>query len=371
MEKVLLIGIGGVYNYGCEAIIRGTTHILKSINPAVEIYYASYNAEDDRKRLVDCDVNIIARPKRRRWTVKNIIRKCLSYIGVSYLVPYDKSNWLKKFDTVFSVGGDVYTLSHTGSFDPSLPLFMEQCCKKGLRYILWGASVGKFESNPKALKFYREHLLKIDLIVAREKNTVDYLHSLNILDNVVFAPDPAFFVKNPVKMGRRKNEKMIIGINLSPLSALYEYKDIKVAVRRQSSAITRLMGLMDCKVILLPHVYSFNQQDNDLVYMTEIYKNIETKYQKDIQIIDIDPGFIGLKQFIAQCDFVIAARMHCAVNAITVCVPTLFLSYSEKAKGMAKFVYGSNEAVVSLQDLENTELMVNKTKKLELYFLYR
>ena len=169
MEKVLLIGIGGVYNYGCEAIIRGTTHILKSINPAVEIYYASYNAEDDRKRLVDCDVNIIARPKRRRWTVKNIIRKCLSYIGVSYLVPYDKSNWLKKFDTVFSVGGDVYTLSHTGSFDPSLPLFMEQCCKKGLRYILWGASVGKFESNPKALKFYREHLLKIDLIVAREK----------------------------------------------------------------------------------------------------------------------------------------------------------------------------------------------------------
>ena len=31
MEKVLLIGIDGVYNYGCEAIVRGTVEILKAV----------------------------------------------------------------------------------------------------------------------------------------------------------------------------------------------------------------------------------------------------------------------------------------------------------------------------------------------------
>ena len=43
MEKVLLIGIDGVYNYGCEAIVRGTVEILKAVNPKIEVTYASYN----------------------------------------------------------------------------------------------------------------------------------------------------------------------------------------------------------------------------------------------------------------------------------------------------------------------------------------
>ena len=73
MEKVLLIGIDGVYNYGCEAIVRGTVEILKAVNPKIEVTYASYNFEDDRKRLSDCDIKILPRPKRRRWSWYNIV----------------------------------------------------------------------------------------------------------------------------------------------------------------------------------------------------------------------------------------------------------------------------------------------------------
>ena len=47
MKNVLLIGIGGVYNYGCEAIVRGTIEILRNVDPAIKISYASYNYEDD------------------------------------------------------------------------------------------------------------------------------------------------------------------------------------------------------------------------------------------------------------------------------------------------------------------------------------
>ena len=55
--------------------------------------------------------------------------------------------------------------------------------------------------------------------------------------------------------------------------------------------------------------------------------------------------------------------MHCAVNAITVSVPTLFLSYSEKAKGMAKFVYGSKDMIIALVDFENTRLVTERLEK--------
>lgn len=125
MKNVLLIGIGGVYNYGCEAIIRGTVSILKSINPEITVSYASYNYEDDIKRLRDCDIHIVKRQRPRRWSFKNIIRKLLSLVGIRNILSYDSTNWLDDYDTVFSIGGDIYTLDHNGNYDASLPLFLE------------------------------------------------------------------------------------------------------------------------------------------------------------------------------------------------------------------------------------------------------
>lgn len=359
MKNVLLIGIGGIYNYGCEAIVRGTVAILKSFDPSIIINYASYNYEDDVRRLSGCEINIIHRPRRKRWTCNNIIRKLLSFIGVTYIVPYDTTEWIKGFDTIFSIGGDIYTLNHDGTYNPALPIFLEKCQSLGVTYILWGASVGKFEKNPRALAFFKNHLSKIDMIVARESNTVDYLHSLDIRTNVHLAPDPAFFVECP-DLSLVKDRKFTVGINLSPLSALYEYGDLKTAIKYQSEAIVRLIKEMGCRVIFLPHVISPYPSDNDFLYLKEIYKNISVEYQSHILLVDTDPQFIDLKKYLLHCNYVIAARMHCAVNAITVSVPTLFLSYSEKAKGMAEFVYGTNEAVVSLTEFENTPLIISK-----------
>lgn len=110
MRNVLLIGIGGVYNYGCEAIVRGTVNILKSINPEVKISYASYNYEDDVQRLTDCDIHIIQRKRIGRWSFHNIMRKLLSLIRINYVLPYDSTDWIDGYDTVFSIGGDIYTL---------------------------------------------------------------------------------------------------------------------------------------------------------------------------------------------------------------------------------------------------------------------
>lgn len=197
MKNVLLIGIGGVYNYGCEAIVRGTVNILKTINPNVHISYASYNYEDDVRRLADCDIRIVKRKRIGRWSWRNVLRKLFSHVNISYKIAYDTTDWLANFDTVFSIGGDIYTLSSTGAYNSTLPNFLEQCQSKGLKYVLWGASVGKFENNPSALAFYKEHLKKIDLIVARESVTVNYLRSLGIDNNVMLAPDPAFFVESP------------------------------------------------------------------------------------------------------------------------------------------------------------------------------
>ena len=234
MKNVLLIGIGGVYNYGCEAIVRGTIEILRNVDPAIKISYASYNYEDDVQRLADCDLKILQRKRLGRWNPKNIIRKLLTFVGISFTMPYDSTDWLNEYDTVFSIGGDLYTLTSIGGCNISLPLFLEKCQAKGIKYVLWGASVEKFEQNLKALNFFKKHLKSVDLIVAREIVTVNYLNSLGIKQNVVFAPDPAYFVKCPSLSSEGKSESITVGINLSPLSALYHYDSLETAVKKTS-----------------------------------------------------------------------------------------------------------------------------------------
>lgn len=365
MRNVLLIGIGGVYNYGCEAIVRGTYNILKKIDPKVNITYASYNYEYDINRLKDLNIRILNRHHIKKWSIKNIVRKIGSIIGIKYIIHFDKCADFKSFDYVFSIGGDMYTLTHDHKYDGCLPIFMERLQKQGSKYILWGCSVGPFEKNKSALTFFRNHLEKIDAIVAREYETIDYLKKLSITKNVHFAPDPAFMVNGPTKKNKLDTSRpFTLGINLSPLSALYEYGNIDNAIDVQSKIIEFLIDKYNANIILLPHVLSENPMDDDLQYLIKLKENISQNFLHKITIIDNDPGFVGLKNEIIKCDVVLAARMHCAINAISCNVPTLFISYSKKAIGMSELVYGSEDFVISLKDFSNIATLRAKIDKL-------
>ncbi|MCM1515617.1 MAG: polysaccharide pyruvyl transferase family protein [Paraprevotella sp.] len=358
MTNVLLIGIHGVYNYGCEAIVRGTVNILKGVNPDIRVTYASYRYEDDKRRLADCDVEVIERDHfKGRWSWHNIVRKAMSLLGVRYEMPYDTTDWLASYDTVFCIGGDLYTVWSNNDFNRPLPRFLEKCQRKGLRYVLWGASVGKFETNPEALRFFSRHLRKVDLIVAREPETMAYLQTLGLSANSVLAPDPAFSVL-PMRQPRTYGHVRTLGLNLSPLSVRYKYATAEDALQAQTAAVERLVSALDVDVLLIPHVLDTIDVDNDLTYMQQIYANLSASCRQRVSVVDCDPGFVGLKKSISACDFVIAARMHCAINAVTCGCPTLLLSYSEKAKGMAEFIYGNREAVIDLSEFEDTGKLV-------------
>lgn len=365
MKNILLIGINGVYNYGCEAIIRGTYNILKQCHPDANITYASYNYEYDKNRLRDLDLNILDRKHIGKWSMRNITRKALSFLGIKYENPFDNHKVFAAYDYVFSIGGDMYTLNSDNSYNACLPEFMEKLQKAGAKYILWGCSVGPFEKNSDALKYFKKHLSNVDLIIAREFETINYLKQLGIENNVRFAPDPAFMVEGPTKTTPTAGWKnLTIGINLSPLSASYEYGDIKNAIAIQCNIISKLIKRYDANIILLPHVLSNSSFDNDLTYLSDLKNCLSEDDSKRVSVISNDPGFIGLKNQILNCDFVLAARMHCAINAVTCGVPTLFISYSKKAVGLNQFIYGNNNNVLSVKEFADFDLLTKKIDRL-------
>lgn len=359
MKRILLIGIGGVYNYGCEAIVRGTVKILRSKWPDCEIAYATPRVEDDRRRLAGCDVTIVHR-RFNRYSGKNILRKLLSYFGCRWQPCLEDLSLLKNIDAVYSIGGDIFTLSPTGSYNASLAKFGTIAERKKIPYVLWGASVGPFTANPKAERFFKRHLSQISGIVAREQETVNYLASIGISSNVTLRPDPAFFVAPEIHTDNDKPKtRPVIGINLSPLSVSYTGLSQKEAIASQAHSIARLITECNADVMLIPHVVcSFNEGDDDLRYLQNIKQEIPFPINKHVQIIVDDPGFIGIKKYLIQCDFVIAARMHCAINAMATFAPAIIVYYSQKAKGMADFVYENREWLIEVNDFCSDRLVL-------------
>lgn len=374
--KILLYGIWGVYNYGCEAIVRGTVNSFSQMYPDATIYYASFNVEDDSRRLSGCNVTLVQRPFKNPL-YKRAIRKLLSYMGIEYQIYVDSFDLIDKYDMIVSIGGDMYTISSSGEYPYSLMKFGDEALVRGKKYILWGCSIGPFEANPKVLRQMKKHLMNVSLIVSREASTMEYLKELGITENVIFAPDPAYKVAVENEKVREESvlgDIKVIGINLSPLSSLYFTNNIDEAILKQAKSIISLIEKLMCTIILLPHVLSNHDKDDDYKYLKRIYEIVKDKFPDNISIVKNDPGFIGLKGTIKKCDVVIAARMHCAVNAITCKVPAIFLSYSKKSEGMAYLVYGNNNFVMDLGLFDNTNFVKDKiaeVSKIDLLEFYK
>ena len=362
--RILLIGIGGVYNYGCEAIVRGTEAIVRREYPDADIVYASRRVADDLKRLKGSNVRIIERVVYNRYSIKNICRKLLSLAGIRWTPMMESLGLLKGVDAVFSIGGDIYTLSPTADYSMSFPKFGDAARRKGIPYLLWGASVGPFTENPNAERAFTKHLKGLSLITARETATVDYLRSLGIRDNVVPCADPAYVVAPEIKAnGIRQGDKFTIGINLSPLSIRHTDHPEKEAIRAQAKTIEGLIKAFDARIVLIPHVVcDFNEGDDDCRYLRKIQQAIAPEYQEAVTLLESDPGFVGTKKELVKCDLVIAARMHCAINALAAHVPTILVAYSRKAVGMCQYVYGNGDWVLPLSEFSNEGVLEEKVR---------
>ena len=72
-----------------------------------------------------------------------------------------------------------------------------------------------------------------------------------------------------------------------------------------------------------------------------------------------------LVSFHVRQTIVIAARMHCAINALAAQVPTLLIAYSQKAMGMCQYVYGSGDWVLPLSEFAKEDVLEDKARALK------
>ena len=287
-------------------------------------------------------------------------------LKIGYQIPYDDYNdIIKNVDVIISVGGDIYTIPAYLREKKKYPYynrlvdFGNIVLSQNKKIIIYGASIGPFGKYQKAIMYYKEHLKRVDLIVAREKSTLQYLQEIGVSNNVVFLPDPAFSLRQNVKYS--KNHSKTIGVNLSGLSLIETYGKISnESIRLLAEVIEKIIDNTGCRICFIPHVFSPYEIDNDFIIQRKIIDFLNESYRERVTITDSNT-FLAVKNELSQCSMVVAARMHCAINAMSEGIPTILLSYSDKAKGMCEFVYGNTKWVYDIKEL-NSDKFINLIK---------
>lgn len=347
-----LVGNGSYQNRGCEAIVRGTMEILRrEFGPEVKtqaaIFATSSVVHDQAETEIDPAIDSfpLPLPGGPRWSSGWLKAQANNRLGTSFH-PHVKVLQVpaKTAVVALEVGGDHYSLDYGKPLDfMAMDRFLQS---RGVPVVLWGASVGPFDADPKFARRMFEHLRSLSGIFVRESESFDYLRANGVTENVHLMADPAFVMK-PVEPPAGKIGFDLpdgaIGINLSRMVAFYRGAspaDVDLNEWQKTCVdLIKSAAALDRPILLIPHVGSPNPGNEDFGFLDAICKAVENIVPVPVQVLPGGLNAAELKWIISKCAIFAGARTHSTIAALSSHVPTLSIGYSLKARGINRDVY--------------------------------
>jgi polysaccharide pyruvyl transferase WcaK-like protein len=213
----------------------------------------------------------------------------------------------------------------------------------GAPVVFWGASIGPFSQDPEFEEWAVEQLRLVDLICVRETETYNYLQSLGLSENVLLTSDPSFGMR-PVPCSLPSDIESLlsercIGLNFSPLVGDF-YGSNEEWIQRVVLSIEQLANQYDGSILLIPHVIDEqNYSRNDFQFMQDVISNLPETLSKRVKLLRTKLSAAQTKWVISRTRIFAGCRTHSTFAAISTHVPTICISYSAKARGIAFDTY--------------------------------
>lgn len=358
--KILLVGMMGLYNRGCEAIVWGSAEILRQAYPGAKVSVAvGYpdQAAVDRRRLPSIDVDIFPLLKRPSIFSRGARRAVRLITGRA---PAFRRQWAypqQGWDLVLEVGGD--TLCGPGAqwrLEHDRALMARYDCKVGL----WGMNFGPKDLSDLPTDYVTDTLSRYHIITVRDEPSRHRLAELGIVDNVYRMADPAFaMAPEPWDVEPhlpREYGRGLIGLNLSPCAAHFRDGGLPATIDLAVEVCTRLASA-GFGILLVPHCFppACPPADDDLAVLRPALERLRSSAPS----VGVLPNGISspqVKYAISRCSLYAGARMHSTIAAWSTGVPVLSISYSPKSRSLNQEIYGHEHYLVDIRTTTPEEI---------------
>lgn len=237
--------------------------------------------------------------------------------------------------------------------------------------VLLPQTFGPYRSEH-ARQLAREVLGRCALVATRDSRGEDQLRQVLggwLPDRVVTCPDVAFTL-DPVPVARerepfaldRTDERQLIGLNVSGLLLLSEQRfGLKEPYSKLIRAIVDwALSDPDRRLLLIPHVisrvpppsdpslYRRTGDVSDTLACRTVRQTLPVGLADRVGCLGWPYNESETKYLIGTCNFMIGARMHACISAVSQAIPTVTLAYSDKAAGVMGHV-GPYAPVIDLR----------------------
>lgn len=361
MVRILISGARSSLQNGSMAIILATINTLrKMIGSQIEVAIISDTPQIDYVRYSGLNIQVIGTPWRLKYhsrtltllaSLFRLLFMLFSHLLLAFLrLPtrnINNYNLFLKFDVVIDLGGDGLSENYGLVLlcNSAFPLFLSLLLKKP--FVIYAQSIGPFKSwfTRRLMKFIFD---RASLITLREEISKKYLRKIKVKNkNVFLTADPAFLLKpsyppevsNHLSEIRGHMHKKIVGVTASQLIYRYAFPTIHDVREKREHYMKLMVDLIkyilkknDVIVLLIPH--AMVPGDDDRPIHEEIFLKLNEDEQK--LVIPIRKAYRAdeIKGIIGLCDLFISCRMHAAIAAISMRIPTIAFSYGHKFHGV-------------------------------------
>jgi len=244
-------------------------------------------------------------------------------------------------DMVADLSGDSYR-DRPGGFSLAHNIFLISMMLLSKPIVLVSQSLGPFRWYNRILTSMV--LKKLNFIYVREKRSLALIEGLGVKsDNILLAPDIAFMLSVPDEWKPRRSwqdagvserypNHGVVGISVSCLMMELPDKGARYldAIVAAASHAHEKYG---ARILLVPHVVNRPELGADdrgaCKHVFDILGRPDW-----VMIVDGDCGPGELKGIISGCDLFVASRMHAGIAALSSSIPTIFLAWSHKYRGL-------------------------------------
>jgi colanic acid/amylovoran biosynthesis protein len=375
-------------NMGVGALAAGAIRCIHTQWPGSEIFILDY-AKKGSSQLLSLDGKTVEirllniRFSKKLYLSNNIAALIVTALIVR-LVPSRKARqWLSSTNPTFqeiyrsdmfaSIAGgdsfsDIYGLRRF--FYVTLPQIL--IILMGRKLILLPQTFGPFHSRLSRM-IARFITKNAESIYTRDYHSIAEIDRLREDKNS--GPQPAFrydvgFALEPTTPNTVSTDgefdlscDRLVGFNVSGLLYMGGYNrgnmfGLCVDYRELVMRTLDLLIAKGASVLLVPHVFGSDESsESDVIACNSVYQACGDKYGRHLGLLrgHYDQGEI--KHVIGKCDFFIGSRMHACIAALSQCVPSVCIAYSDKFIGVMETIDHAG-VVADARKLSMDELLV-------------
>ena len=355
MREFLVYSAGSPTNRGCWAITKETLRILKDEFDGCRCEMVALDA--DWYREVMPGVTFVPQKPRMMtpdWLHKRVMRALGRHEDADAIDCRQFIRRPERFDAIVLMAADIYSEDYGGV--PSYLYAVGDACRNtSLPMMLWAVSVGPF-SDAETERRMAAEMNSMDMILARETVTLEYLQQIGVTTEIRLTADPAFLLEpqEPTAVTERMDLRQpYVGLNISPL--MFNNPRRRQLPPEELAAtlgefVDHIAGTSGTRVVLVPHVVGRSGVDGD-------YRALERvrEHASDPDALTLVPGTLSPNEYkwiIGRSEVFIGARTHTQIAALSSGVPTMALTYSPKGVGISRDMLGHEDYVLRMADVE-------------------